>query len=126
VNVAVSGEGWKEEDFPKGTEAIMKPGELVELGPGSRLNKSTVGNPALYSAFLQHKIVFVDTPLAEVARVLKDTYGYQVIFADPALSTRRFTGSGHPKKIDLLLTAIEKSFSLIIVKKGRHITIKPA
>ncbi|MGV3587468.1 MAG: FecR family protein [Adhaeribacter sp.] len=126
VKVAVADAHGQENGSPKRTEAYLKPGELVELGPGSRLNKSTVNNPALYSAFLQHKIVFVDTPLSEVARVLKDTYGYQVTFTDPALATRRFTGSGHPKKIELLLTAIEKSFRLTIEKKGRHITIKPA
>ncbi|GEO03576.1 anti-sigma factor [Adhaeribacter aerolatus] len=126
VKVAVADAHQEGNGSPQKTEAIMKPGELVELGPGSRLNKITVHNPALYSAFLQHKIVFVDTPLSEVARVLKDTYGYQVTFADPALATRRFTGSGNPKKIDLLLTAIEKSFRLTIEKKGRHITIKPA
>lgn len=105
---------------------VMKPGELVELRPKDHtLDKRRAGHPERYLAFLQSKMVFRDTPLAEVARVLEDTYGYKVNFSDPALAMKRFTGSSQPHKVDMLLTAIEKSFCLEIIRHGKKLTIKP-
>lgn len=111
---------------PALAHAVLQPGELVEVRQKARsLVKRRTDHPETYLAFLQSKIVFKNTPLSEVARVLEDTYGYRISFSDPALARKRFTGSGHPQRVDLLLTAIEKSFRLEIIRQGKKLFITP-
>lgn len=107
------------------TRLVLSPGDVVELSDSpQRLVRKRVADPGRYAAFRQNKIVFQDTPLQEVARMLEDTYGYQVRFQDPALAARRFTGSCPADRIDILLSALEKSFSISIARKGKKITIR--
>jgi len=103
--------------------ALMLPGDLVEVRRQG-LQQGKTANPEAFLAFLQDKLVFHNTPLSEVARVLEDNYGYKVRFADPSLAARRFTGTGHPAKLPLLLTAIEKSFGLKITRKGKNLMVR--
>jgi ferric-dicitrate binding protein FerR (iron transport regulator) len=108
-------------------QVVLTPGDLVELLEApQRYNRRRVENPELYAAFQQNKIVFKDTPLREVARILEDTYGYKVTFNQPAIGAKRFTGSSPANRIDILLSAIEKSFNIIIMRKGENLTIKQA
>lgn len=107
--------------------ATLAPGDLVEIDRRqNRLTKSRVTRPEDYSAFVQHVIEFNDSPLAEVARVLRDNYGYKVTFLPASIANKRFTSSNPDNRIDLLLFAIEKSFNLQVIRKGKHITIRQA
>ncbi len=104
--------------------AVLQPGELLEVRHDAVfLPKRQVANPAIYAAFRNHKMAFADTPLAEVARVLQDTYGYQVSFANAAIANRRFTGTIPTNRIDILFTALEKLFNLKITEEGKQIKI---
>jgi ferric-dicitrate binding protein FerR (iron transport regulator) len=103
----------------------MVPGEVVEIDRNQRrLTKRKVTQPENYSAFVQNRIEFNDSPLAEVARVLEDNYGYKVKFVPAALAQKRFTSSNPGDRVDLLLFTIEKSFNLQVRRKGRHITFQ--
>ena len=111
----------------KGTQASarMTPGDLVEINRReNRLTKSRVSRPENYSAFVQHKIEFNNTPLSEVARVLQDNYGYKITFVPASLADKRFTSSNPDNRVDLLLFALEKSFHLQVSRKGKRITLK--
>jgi transmembrane sensor len=111
----------------KGAQASarMAPGDLVEIDRReNRLTKSRVARPENYSAFVQHKIEFNNTPLSEVARVLQDNYGYKMTFVPASLADKRFTSSNPDNRVDLLLFALEKSFNLQVSRKGKHITLK--
>jgi transmembrane sensor len=88
------------------------------------LTKSKIANPGYYSAFTKNLIEFNNSPLSEVARVLQDNYGYKVTFSPASLATKRFTSSTPSNRIDLLLFAIEKSFNLEVLQKGKHISFK--
>lgn len=106
---------------------VLQPGERVELAEKPAVfQKEKVADAETFLGFLQNRVVFKNTPLAEVARVLEDNHGYNIIFADPTLAAKRFTGSCPPQKIELLLTAITKSFNLEIIKHGKKLIIKQA
>lgn len=105
-------------------EAMLKPGEMVEVGNKPEiLHKVKVLNPEGYAAFRFNKLMFTDAPLSEVARVLGDNYGYDVIFSDAETGNRRFTGTVQLDEVELLFTALEKLFSLKIIKQGKQIRI---
>lgn len=104
---------------------IMSPGDLVQIDQlHQKLNKQKVVHPEKYAAFTHNLLEFNDAPLAEVAQVLHDNYGYKVTFAPKSLAAKRFTSSSPADRIDLLLFAIEKAFSLKITQKGKHITMQ--
>lgn len=108
-----------------GAAVVMAPGDLVQINQQThQLSKQKVTRPEKYAAFTQNLLEFNDAPLAEVARVLRDTYGYQVSFAPQALATKRLTSSGPGNRVDLLLFIIEKTFNLKVVRKGRRILIQ--
>jgi transmembrane sensor len=104
-------------------EALMQPGDLVEVQKKA-FHKTTVEHPALYAAFTQNKIIFKNTLLSEVARVLEDTYGYRITFARPGLANKRFSGTTPTGDIDMLFSALETLFQVQVIKKGKHITIQ--
>ena len=107
-------------------QTLMQPGDLVEISQKAQgLLKRKAGDAEAFLAFLQHKLIFKDAPLSEVARVLEDNYGYKITFAEPALAARRFTGSCQHQRIDMLLMAIGKSFNLEIIQHGKTLTVKP-
>lgn len=103
---------------------VLTPGELIELNQQSEmLYKELVPEPALYAAFQHNRLVFIDAPLTEVARVLKDNYGYDVVFSETATQRRRFTGAVPFNRLDILFTALEKLYNLKILEKGKQIEI---
>jgi transmembrane sensor len=106
-------------------ETVMQPGDLVEVqAKKPRFHKTTVTHPALYAGFTQHKIIFKNTLLSEVARVLQDTYGYRVTLARPDLANQRFSGTTPTGDIDMLFSAIEDLFQVRVIRKEKHIIIQ--
>jgi ferric-dicitrate binding protein FerR (iron transport regulator) len=106
-------------------EAILQPGDLVEVRPQTPVfHKTRVAQPQLYGAFTQQKIIFKNTLLSEIARVLEDTYGYRVTIARPGLAAKRFSGTTPTSDIDMLFSALEHVFQVQVIRKGKHITIK--
>jgi hypothetical protein len=61
--------------------------------------------------------------LEEIAQTLEDNFGYKVIFADPSVSTRKFTGTGRTDQLNILLKKISKSNDLDINITSQTITI---
>ncbi|GEO06125.1 hypothetical protein AAE02nite_37890 [Adhaeribacter aerolatus] len=104
---------------------IMAPGDLVQIDYlQGTLSKNKVQNPEQYAAFIQNKIEFNNSPLSEVARVLQDNYGYKVTFLPASLANKWFTSSNPSNRLDLLFFALEKSFNLQVIQKGKHLTIQ--
>lgn len=121
VQVAVAGRQEKTAVEP----VILKPGELLEVYEKPyRFDKRRVDNPENYAAFQQNSLVFTNAPLSEVARTLEDTYGYHITFGQPALASKRFTGSSSANRVDHLLMAIGKAFNVVVTQKGENVFIK--
>jgi ferric-dicitrate binding protein FerR (iron transport regulator) len=103
----------------------MQPGDLVEVQKKSPLfNKTAIPDPQVYAAFTQNKIIFKNTLLSEVARVLEDTYGYRVEIARPGLAHKHFSGTTPTSDIEMLFSAIERLFSVQVIQKEKNIIIK--
>lgn len=106
-------------------ETTMAPGDLVQIDRRQgTLVKTKVSNAGQYAAFTKDMVEFNNSLLSEVARVLQDHYGYKVTFVPASLASKRFTSATAINRVDLLLFALEKSFNLKVIQKGRHLTIK--
>ncbi|SEL66045.1 FecR family protein [Parapedobacter koreensis] len=102
----------------------MQPGELIVWdAQKSAWHKEQVEEPSRYGSFRDHRLIFKKTPLQEVARILEDNYGYRVVFDDPTLAGKHFTGSCAANEISLLLRSIGKAFGVNVQEQDQHVTI---
>ncbi len=96
----------------------MQPGEVVELAARSGKVTRRVADPALYTSWKNHELVFDETPLAQIARMLEDTYGRKVTFRPAALAGYRISGTVPSDNVDILLRALARSSDLQITQRN--------
>lgn len=66
-------------------------------------------------------LVFENTPLSEVAKIIQDYYGVQVVVNDPLLSARQFTGTLPNNDLNIILLALKTSYKINVEQKGDRI-----
>ncbi len=102
----------------------MQPGDMVEVFEDNIEIKKKVVDPMVYSSWKDNKMVCNETPLAKVAHVIRDTYGKQLMFANPALSEKEITGTLPTNNLNLLLDVLAESLQLDIQQQADTILIK--
>jgi transmembrane sensor len=104
-----------------GRELMMEPEDMVEVwGLKRKVSKRKV-NPELYASWTKDKLIVDNTPLAEVAAILEDSFGYEVIFKDQAHAQRLVRGTLPLNEINILLEALANSLDLQVSKEGKRI-----
>jgi len=103
---------------------LMNPGEMVEFNAKNSQLQQKMVNPALYSSWKDHQLIFENTPVSEIIHILQERYGFVISLKDKDIGTRKFTGTVATEEIDLLLKAMASSFSLKVVQKGKQITLQ--
>jgi len=78
------------EQDPANEGLELKPGDLAVF-EDAQLETKTVSAKE-YSAWKDNKLFFDQTPLADIAILLEDTYGLSVVFEDETLATRSLSG----------------------------------
>lgn len=101
----------------------MVPGDRVELTNQQLITLSRSAKPDDYAAWTEGELVFDDTPLSEVAALIHDNYGYEVVFDTPELADRRLTARLPDPSLDMLLKALSKAFSLSVTRSEKTIRI---
>ncbi len=107
-------------------DVLLKPGELLQTADARprQLLHQTVQAPR-YAAWTAKKMVFNDTPIAELATQLRDTYGIAVVVTDPAMSRQTITGTVPLGDLDLLCQALEASFQFRVTRQAGRILLSP-
>ncbi len=108
---------------PNDERIAMQPGDLVEISENDFVKKQVNGDQ--YTSWTDNELVFDGTTLAEIAQLLEDNYGYQVIINDPTIAEKRFKGRAPAGAVENLLQQLEKVFQLDIDTEGSAIEIKP-
>ena len=111
--------------YQAGKRLTMKPGEVATLSDQSdQLKLSRTPQPERYSAWKNHQFYFDQTPLSEVALVLHEQFGLDIIIQDTALANRRLAGYflvRNPQEIiDVLSPLLNVSFE----KRGNTVIIR--
>lgn len=100
----------------------MAPGDLVTVsGKGSARRKV---EPARFSAWKEHRLVFDNETLAGITQVLEDTYGYHVTFRKTGAQSLRLTGSYPTDRLNLLFAAIREVHRVKVQQQGAAIIIE--
>ena len=108
----------------KNQSLVMKPGDMVEVAGNSRQIKRKVVDPKDYLLWRSNRVEFVGSQLIEIGQWIEDHYGYEVVFVDPALEHRKFTGSCASDDLHELLQKLSKVFGFDIQQEGNRILIK--
>ena len=103
-------------DGDKTDEIYMVPGEMVAFnGLNKELVKKTV-NPEVHASWKDHKLMFEEATLRQVAMTLEDLYGIKIRFEEPALADELFTGLIPYDDIDIIIEAFTKLYAIKITK----------
>lgn len=102
----------------------MVPGELVKYSEASQAVEQRVVQPQLYSSWKDHQLIFVNTPVREIAEILENTYGYDVVIRDPAIAEKKFNGEITTDQIDVLLRAIASTFGIRVDQDGHKVILQ--
>jgi transmembrane sensor len=109
------------QESAKQSRLTMKPGELVEFKDSpSKFIKRGV-NAAIYSSWIDKKLILDNTSFREIASLLEETYGLSVVVPDKSLYEERFTGIVPCENAGMLLNAVALSFNLTIQKQGNQV-----
>jgi ferric-dicitrate binding protein FerR (iron transport regulator) len=113
-----------EAKLAEANEVQMLVGELVEFSKTSQqLVKQKVATEK-FSAWKDHKLIFDNTPLDEIAQLIEENYGLKVRFADPALGQRKVSGTIPNENLKVLLTSIEAIFEVNVKKEDRELVFE--
>jgi ferric-dicitrate binding protein FerR (iron transport regulator) len=98
---------------------VMKPGEKTEWDNGS-FSKQQI-NPALYLAWKDGEYHFNHTSLKELAGLVKDYYGYDLVIKnEAALKTKTISGTVSSENEAVLWKTLEVMFHAKVEKKGKR------
>jgi ferric-dicitrate binding protein FerR (iron transport regulator) len=105
----------------------MVPGEraTIEKDGAIKVEKLTSEQLEAGLAWTEHRFVFNNTPLSEVAEKIREVFGVQVQIADKNLALRTATGSYPAESAEELLTNLSVMYSFEIVKTKKQIQIIP-
>jgi len=103
---------------------LMAPGELVEFSRENEEVTHKTVNPDVYSAWTHNQLIFDNTPLSDVADIIENNYGYDVVIKDNLLKERRFNGTVSSEDLNILLSALSETFVIEITTEGNELIIK--
>ena len=109
----------------KGDTLVLRPGEMVQFRKNPSDYQRERVEKGLYSAWKDHKLVFKNTSLREVAGILRDTYGLETEATRPELLDRQLSGSVPTDNVELLLQGVAEASSVTITRDGDLLIIGP-
>ena len=103
---------------------ILKPGDKVEWENGKFSTKKV--NPQLYMAWKDGEFHFEHTSLKELADLIKDLYGYDLIVKNRSLlRMASLSGTISSKDEETLWKTIAVMFNVNVEKRGKQVVLTP-
>ena len=91
---------------------VLAPGDMVTVSARGHLKQQHLAEPPTRVTWHDHRFVFADTPLTDVANQLHDTFGVMVQIPQTALMTRTVSGTFQAETADDLLQALTLMMNL--------------
>lgn len=100
----------------------LKPGDAVSVNAAGRLEQSHLPEPAVSTAWREHRFVFKRTPVSEIAELLRDNYNLDVVLKDPELANRTVSGSFQADNADEFLQVVAELLEINYRQKENTVT----
>jgi ferric-dicitrate binding protein FerR (iron transport regulator) len=99
------------------TAIYLQPGDFVQYSAQQKHIIKKQVKPELYSVWKEEKIRLDHMTLAEIARLLEDSYGYTIHIADEKLAKTEVSGTLVMKDEATLLQTLASALDIDIIKK---------
>jgi ferric-dicitrate binding protein FerR (iron transport regulator) len=81
-------------------------------------------NPQVYSSWRNDTLSFADNTVQEIAQILEDNYGLQILIQDPLLRERKLTGEIPSTDEQTVLAVLAETLNIQIARDGRKVVLK--
>jgi transmembrane sensor len=105
-----------------GSALKMMPGDFVEYYRGGLRKKQANTDSIL--AWKEHRLIFENTPLRELVRIIREHYGISLQLANEGIADKTISGILPNDNLDVLLRALEATSDFDVVREGDHILIR--
>lgn len=112
-------------NYKEGKEAktlTMKPGDLVIIDQKGHANLQEVSQPQIFSAWKEHRFVFDETSLEQVATMIEEKFGLNIEFREEFLSKRTISGTFHSENADEFLQVIAELLEINYNRQNDNVT----
>ena len=99
---------------------LVKPGQVVYINHQGKLLVVNPPSLATYSAWKEHRFIFENTTLQEIAYLLEENFGIKATIPDSVLALRTFGGTFKARKAEEMLQALADLTDIIVVKTGTN------
>lgn len=104
-------------------QLTMKPGDLVTMEAGGKARLRQIAKPQNYAAWQEHRFVFEETTLKEVAQLFEDNFGIPVEIPETELAQWTLSGSFTANNAEELLETLTEAANLSYRKEENKIII---
>jgi transmembrane sensor len=108
----------------KSQEKTMKPGELATLDQQGQVAVRPIANPSAQTAWKDHRFVFTETPLSEIALMVEEVFGVKVLIPEPTIARMTVSGSFTAHDAEALIEILAEASTLTYSKNRRIITLQ--
>ncbi|UFH53797.1 FecR domain-containing protein [Spirosoma sp. KNUC1025] len=102
----------------------MKPGEMFFADSKAKIFYKKTVDAQAQSSWRTDKLVFNGTTLAEIATLLKETYGLDIEIRNRKLVQQKFSGTIPSQNAETILKGLSSLFDLTITQKNKHVIIE--
>jgi len=109
----------------KDAAIVMRPGQTVVVDASSAPKVNEEKNVTAHSGWTKNEFHFDNTSLAEIARLLGDTYGYKMVVADSSLWKLSISGDLRASNIQELIKVLEVTLKITmrLEREGKTIYV---
>lgn len=102
-------------------DLLMQVGDLVEFSKKAQTLIKRNVNTEIYSSWKDNKLIFHNTPLNEIATLIKENYGLVVRFQDIQMTKRKISGTIPSENLKILLSSLETIFNIKITQEEQYL-----
>lgn len=114
-------EGQVKMSAPQSGSSLLTPGNIASYNIDNQIIKKENINTKVYTSWTNNRLVFDETPLSHLVKIIEESYGKKIEISDPSLLTKQLTGALPNENLDLLLTAVSTVFNLDINQNSEGI-----
>jgi transmembrane sensor len=108
----------------KPVQKVMKPGELATLDAEGKIEIRAIETSEDPVAWKDHRFVFTSTPLSEIALMLEETFGVQVLIPEQQVARMTVSGSFTAHSAEELVQTLSEASTLTYQKEKRKIILQ--
>jgi len=109
---------------PQAQPLLMQPGDYVALAERDTTFRKLATDAQRLPAWREGRLVFNETPLAQVARQLEDYYGVRVEVGSHELARRELTGTLPNNDLNVVLRALSVSYNVAVDRQPDKIVLR--